>query len=211
MYAENILICIAAPLAITLLFLRGEAKRFVTAFIIGMGVSLLSSYINGFFTVLMGLTANDASVYIAPVFEESMKLLPILFYFFVFVPDDGHLFQFAIAVGAGFATFENCCYLMIIGAERLSFVLVRGLAVGVMHIVCVFAVTLGIVLERRFHSLSFPGILGALSMSSVFHALYNLLVSEPGPQSAVGLALPFLTAMLMFIPFSRSYTRPSDS
>lgn len=200
-YAENILLCIAVPLFISLLFVRGSARRFVAAFLVGMGVCLLSAYISGFINLASGMGAEDTAIFISPIVEELMKLMPILFFLFLFTPKDTTLIPISIGIGAGFATFENCCYILTSGAGSLPYILIRGMAVGVMHIVSVIAVTFGLMMARRIKLLSLPGITGALALSMSFHALYNLLVSEPGITSAIGYALPLLTAAAMYLPY----------
>ena len=83
------------------------------------------------------------------------------------------------------------------GAESLGFLLIRGLAVGVMHIVSVFAMMLGLVIARRFKAMRLASMIGALSLSMLFHGMYNLLVSEPGITSAIGYAMPLATAVIL--------------
>ncbi|MEG2394669.1 MAG: PrsW family intramembrane metalloprotease, partial [Ruthenibacterium sp.] len=53
----------------------------------GYAACLLSAYINSFFARLYGVDMISAAVEIAPVVEEILKLLPLLFYLFVFEPD----------------------------------------------------------------------------------------------------------------------------
>ena len=79
-YAENILLCIAVPLLISLLFVRGEVRRYVAAFLLGMGVCLIAAYISGFLNLVTGMGENDTSVFLSPVVEELMKLMPLLFF-----------------------------------------------------------------------------------------------------------------------------------
>lgn len=202
-YAENILICIAVPLLISLAFIQGSARRFAAAFLGGMGVCLLAAYISGFINVTSSMGAEDTAIYISPIVEECMKLLPILFFLFMFMPQDKTLLIFAVGICAGFATFENCCYILTSGAESLPYILIRGMAVGVMHIVSGVAVTLGLLLARRFQLLTLPGITGALALSMIFHALYNLLVSEAGVTAAIGYALPLVSAAALYLPYRK--------
>ena len=202
-YAENILICIAIPLLLSLLFIDGISRRFVGSFVIGMVVCLLSAYISGYVNLLSGMGDEDTAIFISPVVEEIMKLLPLLFAILMFMPENKVMYQLAMGIGAGFATFENCCYILTAGAESLPYVIIRGFAMGGMHIVSILALTLGIELMRRFKSLSFPAILGALSLSMTFHGLYNLLVSEPGISSYIGYAMPLITAALLYVPYKR--------
>ena len=77
-YAENILLCIAVPLLISLLFLRGKTRRFVLNFLAGMVLCLLAAYISGYLQQASGLDANDAAIFLSPIVEELMKLLPVL-------------------------------------------------------------------------------------------------------------------------------------
>ena len=202
-YAENILLCIAVPLLISLLFVRGEVRRYVAAFLLGMGVCLIAAYISGFLNLVTGMGDNDTSVFLSPVVEEMMKLMPLLFFLGMFDPEDRTLTMLAAAIGAGFATFENCCYILTAGAESLTYILIRGLAVGVMHIVSIFALSIWLIAAKRLKVLSFPAVVGGLSLSMIFHALYNLLVSEPGASSVVGYALPLLAAGGLYYLFRK--------
>ena len=202
-YAENILLCIAVPLLISLLFIRGDARRYVSAFLLGMGVCLIAAYVSSFFGLVAGMDENDTSVFLSPVVEELMKLLPLLFFLVLFSPEDRQLSMLAVAIGAGFATFENCCYILTAGAGSLPYILVRGLAVGVMHIVSILALSVWLIVAKRLKAFSFPAIAGGLSLAMIFHALYNLLVSAPGVSMWIGYLLPLLTAAALFLLYRK--------
>jgi RsiW-degrading membrane proteinase PrsW (M82 family) len=202
-YAENILLCIAIPMVFSLIFIRGDLRRFVVSFITGMIVCLLSAYISGYVNILTGMGQEDTAIFISPIVEEINKFLPLIFFMYVFETGDHDITMTAIGIGTGFATFENCCYILTAGAESLSYMIVRGMAVGVMHIVSILALTFGLVVSRRYNVLSFSGLLGALSFSTCFHALYNLLVSEPGVSAAIGYVLPVITTFILYIPYRR--------
>ena len=202
-YSENILICIAIPLLIALIFIGTDTRRFLISFVTGMIVCLLSAYVSGFFNYLTGIGAKDMAVFYAPVVEEIMKLLPLLFYIFVFEPDPGRLFAVSVGIGLGFATFENCCYILSSGASEVTYILIRGMAVGVMHLICALMLVMGLNTALFFRVLSISAVVGALSLSMIFHGLYNLLVSEPGVSSYLGYALPIITAALLFMPCRR--------
>lgn len=202
-YSENILACMAVPLLLTLFFLSEPARHFVTHFLLGMAACLLGAYVSGFVNVAAGFGIEDTAVFISPVVEEGMKFLPLLFSFLVIEPEDSRLFSAAVGIGAGFASFENVCSMISSGTENLGFILIRGLAVGVMHIVSVFSLVLGLVIARRLKALRLSSIIGALSLSMLFHGMYNLLVSEPGLSSAIGYVLPLFTAFLLAVAFRR--------
>ena len=209
-YAENILICIAIPLVIALYFVYGNARRFVAAFLIGMGVCLLSAYYSGFITVIGDLESTETAVYISPIVEEIMKLLPLLFYMYIFHSKDDELLLAAMGIGTGFATFENCCYILTAGAESLAFVVIRGLAVGVMHVVCILIVVIGLVLVKQYRAMTFPAIVGTAALSTTFHALYNLLVSRPGITSYLGYVLPLVTVVIATVPNRKLFRKIRD-
>lgn len=198
-YAENILICIAVPLAISLHFINGNARRIIASFIAGMIVCILSAYMAGFFQSASGFSPEDTSIFISPIIEEIMKLLSVLFCVYVFNPSDEKIQLFAVGIGAGFATFENSCYMLSPGVQHLGYVLIRGAAVGVMHIVTMVAIAKGIKILKTYMVFSFAGIAGVLSLSMTVHALYNLLVSKPGISSYIGYVMPMVCAVLLYM------------
>lgn len=202
-YAENILLCIAVPLLVSLLFTRGEARRYLAAFLLGMLVCLIAAYISGFLNMVTGMGANDTSVFLSPMVEETLKMLPLLFFAVLLTPSDRTLTMLAVAIGTGFATYENCCYILTQGAESLTYILIRGMAVGVMHIVSIFALSVWLITAKRLKVLSFPAFVGGLAIAMSFHALYNLLVSEPGLSSVIGYALPPVTAGVLYLLYRR--------
>ncbi len=204
-YAENILLCIAMPLAVCLLFTRGESRRFVAGFLLGMGMSLLSAYLSGFISIVTGTEEKDTAVFLSPVVEEILKLCPLLLFYFLLGARNRSLTNIAIAVGAGFATFENSCYLLTIGAENLAFILIRGLAVGVMHVESILALAVWLLIARKLRVLSFSTMLGGTALAVTFHAIYNLLVSKPGVTSVIGYLVPPVSAVLMYLLYRLVY------
>lgn len=200
-YAENILICIAAPLVLILPFVGGTVRRFLAAFLTGMLMCLLAAYIGGAIRAGTGMAWEETAIFVSPIVEETMKFLPLLLTILLFDASADGMFRTAIALGAGFVTLENCCYLLGTGAERLSYMLVRGAAAGVMHIVSVLALSMGLTLAGRFGMASFPGFAGSLATAMMIHALYNLLVSAPGVPSVIGYIMPLTIAILLYLPY----------
>ena len=149
------------------------------------------------------MDARETAIFVSPVVEELMKLLPLLFIFTIFRPSAHSLFLAAAGLGAGFATFENCCYLLSSQNTSLAFTAVRGLAVGVMHIVCILVLALSLLIIRRFKAYSFAAVVGAVSLSMTLHALYNLLVSGGDPAPYIGFAFPMVTAILLYFPYRK--------
>lgn len=197
-YSEYVLICIAIPILLTLLFVKGSAREYAAFFVIGMLVCLMSAYISGFIGQMGIMDEESIAIYVSPVIEELLKLIPLLICLLLTNREHEILLPLGVALAAGFATFENCCYILTSGADSLSFILIRGLSVGVMHIVSVIILYIGLMLASRLASMSLSGIVGALALSMTFHSLYNLLVSEPGIPEAIGYAMPAVTALLLY-------------
>ena len=88
-YIENVFLCMASPLLIAALCMGKRQRKFFLFCFAGMGVCLLSAYINTFFAALYKADTFAATTEIAPVVEEVMKLLPLLFYLLIFEPKSG--------------------------------------------------------------------------------------------------------------------------
>lgn len=195
-YIENVFVCIAAPLLVAALCMGKKYLRFFLFAFAGMGACLISAYVNTFFAAFYGAAAFNATVEIAPVVEEIIKLLPLLFYLLVFEPEPEKLRPAVFTVAVGFATFENICYLIQHGAEHLNFLLIRGFGTGAMHIVCGAIVGYGLVYVWRHRWLKAAGTCGLLGASVIFHGIYNLLIAYGGWVQYVAYALPVLIVLL---------------
>lgn len=194
-YIENVFVCIAAPLLLAIFCIGGKDTRFLLHYLAGMGACLLSAYINTFLTVFYKADVFNATVEIAPVVEESLKLLPVLFYFLVFEPKISEVKRAVITVAAGFATFENICYLIQNGTERLGFLLLRGFGTGAMHVICGMIVGNGLKYVWQRSWLKAAGTFGLLGAAITFHAIYNLLIAYGGSLRYVAYALPLATML----------------
>ena len=106
-YIENVFVCMAAPLVVALLSLKRGQRAALVFCLAGMGACLLSAYLNTFFARLYQADAVNAATQIAPVVEEVMKLLPLLFYLLIFEPKAEQIKNAAVITALSFATFEN--------------------------------------------------------------------------------------------------------
>lgn len=102
----------ASPLLIAALCMGKRQRKFFLFCFAGMGACLLSAYINTFFAALYRADTFAATTEIAPVVEEVMKLLPLLFYLLIFEPKAERIKNAAVITALSFATFENVCYLI---------------------------------------------------------------------------------------------------
>ena len=189
-YIENIFVCITAPLLVTALCMGKRYLRFFLFVSGGMAVCLLSAYINTFFAAAGDATPLQVTVEIAPMVEEVMKLLPLLFYLLVFEPEPEEIRSAVLLLAAGFATFENICYLVQNGAENLDFLLIRGFGTGSMHIICGAIIGYGLVYVWQRIWLKFAGTLGLLGVAVGFHDIYNLLIAYGGRVQYIAYFMP---------------------
>ncbi|MBR3446963.1 MAG: PrsW family intramembrane metalloprotease [Oscillospiraceae bacterium] len=193
-YIENIYICLAAPLLISVLYLRGKKQSSMIFLLTGMTVCLLSSYISTFAAAVLETELVTASVEITPIVEESMKLFPVLFYLMVFEPKKEQAAEEAVISAIGFATFENVCYLLTNGAADTLHLIIRGLGTGTMHLVCGMIVAGGLLMVWDRMYLRIAGTIGLLCVSMTYHAIYNLLVTQTGAAAVIGYLIPIVTA-----------------
>lgn len=197
-YIENVFACIAAPLLIAALCAGRANARYFVFVLAGMLACLLSAYVNTFFAVLLDASALGATAEIAPVVEEIMKLLPLLFYLLVFEPEGDKIRAAILVTAVGFATFENVCFLIENGADDLGFLLIRGFGTGAMHIVCGVIVGYGMVYVWPRGALRAAGTCALLGTAVVFHGIYNLLAACGGRVQYAAYALPIVLLAIGF-------------
>ena len=189
-YIENIFVCVAAPLLVAAFCMGRKYLRFFLFTFAGMGACLISAYVNTFFVAIYEATVFNATAEIAPVVEEVIKLLPLLFYLLVFEPEPEQIHPAALTVAAGFATFENICYLIQNGAGHFSFIFFRGIGTGAMHVICGAIVGGGLAYVWQRTWLKIAGTCGLLGAAITFHAIYNLLIAYGGAVQYAAYVLP---------------------
>ena len=195
-YIENIYICLAAPLIVSVFCLNTYRRRMILLLLSGMTMCLLSSYISTFVASAYGMPIELIAVEVSPMVEEIMKLLPVLFYLLVFEPKWSWVVGSSITVSIGFATFENVCYLLRNDTSNIQHLIIRGFGTGTMHVVTGMIVMFGMQVVWEKLWLRLAGTLALLSISMVFHAVYNILVSQPGVPAYVGYFIPIATAVV---------------
>ena len=170
-YIENVFICLVAPLLISVFWMKGKARRLMIFLIIGMGACLLSSYISTFLAIIQGADFLSASLEIAPLVEESIKLFPLLFYLLIFEPEAKDAANASLMTAIGFATFENVCFLMENGADSVLHLLIRGFGTGTCHV-------------------------ALLAVAITYHGIFNILVSASGAIAIIGYFIPIVTIIV---------------
>jgi RsiW-degrading membrane proteinase PrsW (M82 family) len=192
-YIENIYLCLSMPLLVAALCTARSRRASLVFMLGGMTACLCSAYISAFFVGIMSADNVAAVSNITPMVEETMKLLPVLFYLLVFEPPREEAGNGILMTAVGFATFENVCYLTTNGASNVIWLLIRGAGSGAMHIVCGMLMGLGLRAMWNVAWLKSAGTVAMLGFVIIYHAIYNLLVSQQGFAAVVGYLLPLLT------------------
>lgn len=198
---ENTFICLAAPLLLAILYLRGEGRRGLLFLLAGMTACLFSAYISTFLASVWDTDFTTASHAIAPAVEEVMKALPLLFCLLVFEPDKKSAVNGSLMVAVGFATFENVCFLTANGTDELLRLVIRGFGAGAMHVVCGMAVALGLSFLWDQVWLRVIGGFGLLCAVITFHAVFNVFVNQTGPVFWIGNSVPLMMVLAYLLFF----------
>lgn len=196
---ENIFICLTAPFLIAAIGSENDNRRNYVFIILGFLCCIISAYLNTFFTFLYNTNNSVAVIEITPVIEETVKLLPLLFYLVVFeaAGEDGSKAIFNIAIG--FATFENICYLLENGTDNLLSLIIRGFSTGAMHIACAFVMGYGLKLPLRSSFQRGSALFGLLCVTITFHAIFNMLMRTDGTLRQFGYAIPISAIILLLL------------
>jgi RsiW-degrading membrane proteinase PrsW (M82 family) len=188
---------------------RMVRMRLVVAMLVAGGVVAVACYVlNGELMDLLGLNLTHYSRWVAPVVEETLKALVVLWLFGThrvgFLVDSLIL---GFAVGAGFAVVENLYYLYLDHDTTLALWIVRGFGTAMMHggVVAIFAVVTQTLAERSVvvrPVYCIPGLLAAMAVHSIFNHFY---VSPVLSTVGVLLILPPLLYLLLRISEHRTH------
>ncbi len=186
------------PLFLMMLLVEKKARLPIVFVMVGIFTSVFASEVNGVLLNALNWTLYDATITIAPVTEELLKALPILFYAVVFSDKKEKLFTASMATGIGFAILENAYYL-IVNYETFSMVsaLIRGFGTGLMHGMCTLLVGFGISFIRKRRKLFAVGTFALLTVAITYHSIFNMLIQSQ--YSVVGALLPMATYLPFFI------------
>jgi protease PrsW len=163
-------------------------------------------HLNGWLIGVLGIELQTYSRYVAPLAEEVLKALVIVYLFHA--NRIGFLVDAAImgfAVGAGFALVENFHYLQHQGSANLAVWVVRGFGTAIMHggVGAMFAIMSQTLTERQM-KINPLYYLPGLAVAAFLHSVFNHFLVAPVLQ-AVGtlLVLPPLLQLM----FHRSARR----
>ena len=191
-------ISIFFPLFLMMLLVEKKARLPIVFVMVGIFISVFASEVNGVLLGKLNLTRYDATITLAPITEELLKALPILFYAIVISDKQETLFTASMATGIGFAILENAYYL-VVNYETFSFVsaLIRGFGTGLMHGMCTLVVGFGISFIRKKSKLFAVGTFALLSTAITYHSIFNMLIQSK--YTMFGAFLPLVTYLPFFI------------
>ena len=201
-YIENIYICLAAPILVAIMCLRNEGRRSLSFVLAGMTSCLLSAYVSTFLAGVTGIAQQAAAYEIAPVVEEIMKGMPILFFILIFEPDRRVVIIGTLKVSIGFATFENVCFLTSYGTSDFMRLMIRGFGTGAMHVVCGMIVAIGLYYLWDHIWLRVVGAFALLCFVITFHAIFNIFVNQNGTIFWIGALIP-MAVVITYLAFFR--------
>ena len=196
-------VCLLILLVVMDSFKLVPGRRLVEALVAGAAVGLVALVLNWLFIDWLALPVPAVTRLIAPVVEELLKLLFVVYIVRagrVGFPVDAMILGFA--VGTGFALVENVYYLGALRSSSPVLWLVRGFGAAILHgaataIAAILAQTYAA--RRPGHRLRafVPGAAAAIAI----HGLYNQFVLPP-----VVSTLVLLTVLppLLLLTFERS-------
>lgn len=178
-----------------LFIFKGRSQAILGFLLAGIFMCLFAGEINGLIRNETELTMRFLTVNVSPIVEEMLKAIPVVYIAFLIKPNRQFLLECSIAVGVGFATMENVCLLFDSAAFiSAGTIIARGLGAGMMHGVSTLAVGYSMTKASAERKLSYAGTVAALSVSIIYHSIYNIMVQSAYP--VIGILLPIVS----FIP-----------
>ena len=181
-------ICVAVPILLMLFVLEKKSKITAGYMLIGILVCLFISEVNGFLLSYFKYDEYYVTTTITPITEEVAKVLPVLYFSFLFSDKRETLISLSIATGIGFAILENLI-IFVANVEYVSlfWAAVRGFSSGL----CTAAVGIGISFVHKKKKVFVCGTFALLIVAITYHAIYNTLIQSK--YQIIGAILPMAT------------------
>lgn len=150
-------------------------RTVIWVILMGALLPVAGYWLNGYTIGLLGWDFQSYSRYVAPIIEEGMKALVMVYLFrshrIGFLVDSAIL---GFAVGAGFGVVENFYYLYMASDAHFAVWVVRGFGTAIMHggTMALFGVMAQTLTERQMKInplLLLPGFIVAITIHSVFN------------------------------------------
>ena len=181
------------PLIFLIILLKGENRKMMLFFTWGMVAFVLSLAASNVLAARLQMSVFQLSVTWAPVIEEILKSLPLLYFLFRRKNTEYPLVYFAMAAGIGFSIQENYLYLMSytgLGGSVTFYMILRSITACLMHGVTTAVIGYGLTLIRKYEIMVAPLLFGLFSVVIILHALFNLYINSS--VKLIGMLIPVL-------------------
>jgi RsiW-degrading membrane proteinase PrsW (M82 family) len=183
-------------------------RAILISILVGCTAAAVAMALNSLILSLSGLDLKTYSRYGAPIAEESLKAVFLIY--LIRAHKTGFLVDSALhgfAVGAGFALIENIYYLTSLSTPSLIVWIVRGFGTAIMHsgVTAIFAVVSKNYFDRHPDKAAIPFFAGLLS-AVVLHAFFNHFVLSP-LMSTIMLILVLPVIIILVFQRSEDATR----
>ena len=204
-------ICIAVPLGMMLIPIEKQSRKIVIALLMGMFLCLFVSEVNGLLLRVTKSTMLYLTTNVTPITEEFVKVLPVIYYAYMFSDDEKSVTTVAFATGVGFAMLENIIILMQhLPSANFIFAMIRGFSTGLMHSITTMLVANFVPYIHKKKKLFLCGVLCSFNLAVVFHAVFNLLVeAESTVANYIGYFLPVSIYMVINIFVLKRFVKKS--
>lgn len=205
----KIIFCLMIPLLFFSLILNRNEKHIILCICIGITVCYIACLLNTYFLANSSKTFFYLTTTIAPITEELLKFIPILLISILLKDERDKVFPAAFALGIGFAITENL-YMLFQSAESvyIEWVIIRGISTGLMHVMSASIIALGVLEAKKYSkSLRFVGIFATLSLAMIYHGFYNCLVNNTGVMKYIGVVVPIITYLIIFLVYRKDITK----
>ncbi len=178
-------------------------KSVLSVIVLGGLSALAALYLNGWLIDALDIDLKQFSRYAAPLAEESLKALVIVYLFRT--SKIGFLVDAAImgfAVGAGFALVENFYYLQSHPDAGMAVWIVRGFGTAIMHggVTAIFGIMSQALTERHMKINPFSYLPGLL-LATFLHSIFNHFLLSPIMQTVVILVV---LPPILYLVFGKS-------
>ncbi len=199
-------ICLAVPMVMMLIPMENKSRKVVISILTGMFLCLFVSELNGLLLRLTDSTILYFTTNVTPITEELVKVLPVIYYAYVFSDDRKSVGTVAFATGVGFAMLENVVILtQHIKTVNLLFAVIRGFSTGLMHSISTMFIANYIPYIRTKKKLFLCGTLCSFNLSVVFHSVFNLLVeADSAVANNIGYFLPISVYLVVNVFFFKT-------
>ncbi len=206
-------ICIAVPLGMMLIPIEKQSRKIVVALLMGMFLCLFVSEVNGLLLRMTKSTMLYLTTNVTPITEEFVKVLPVIYYAYVFSDDEKSITTVAFATGVGFAMLENIIILMQhLASANFLFAMIRGFSTGLMHSITTMLVANFVPYIHKKKKLFLCGVLCSFNLAVVFHSVFNLLVeAESAVANYIGYFLPVSIYMVINVFVLKKFVKKAKA